>query len=85
MRPRCSVTSGSPNSQEGNLDTEAGPDIGELDNFNEDEFRWVIILFSMPKFKTRVLKYFEEENNCTKGFDKLQLKTMMKLEVDALQ
>ena len=27
----CSVTSGSPHSQEGNLDTEAGPDIAELD------------------------------------------------------
>ena len=26
-----SVTSGSPHSQEGNLDTEAGPDIAELD------------------------------------------------------
>jgi len=27
----CSVTSGSPHSQEGNLDTEAGPDIGDME------------------------------------------------------
>jgi hypothetical protein len=35
-----SVTSGSPHSQEGNLDTEAGPDIADLDGFNEEEFRY---------------------------------------------
>lgn len=39
-----SVTSGSPHSQEGNLDTEAGPDIGDLGgpmghDFQDDEFR----------------------------------------------
>lgn len=34
-----SVTSGSPHSQEGNLDTEAGPDIADMDGFNEEEFR----------------------------------------------
>jgi len=37
-----SITSGSPHSQEGNLDTEAGPDIADLDcveNFGESEFR----------------------------------------------
>jgi len=39
-----SVTSGSPHSQEGNLDTEAGPDIGDLggpmsQDFQDDEFR----------------------------------------------
>jgi hypothetical protein len=35
-----SVTSGSPHSQEGNLDTEAGPDIADLDGFTEEEFRY---------------------------------------------
>merc|ERR1719431_454075 len=35
-----SVTSGSPHSQEGNLDTEAGPDIGDMDlRPEDDEFR----------------------------------------------
>lgn len=41
-----SVTSGSPNSQD-NLDTEAGPDIGE---FNEDEFRPATEVFSGQDF-----------------------------------
>jgi len=41
-----SITSGSPNSQEGNLDTEAGPDIGDMDGFNDDEFRPATEVFS---------------------------------------
>jgi hypothetical protein len=39
-RALSSVTSGSPHSQEGNLDTEAGPDIADLDGFTEEEFRY---------------------------------------------
>jgi len=44
-----SVTSGSPHSQEGNLDTEAGPDIAELDggeNFQDSDFRPAHEVFS---------------------------------------
>jgi len=44
-----SVTSGSPHSQEGNLDTEAGPDIAELDggeHFVDSEFRPAHEVFS---------------------------------------
>ena len=38
-----SITSGSPNSHEGILDTEAGPDIGDMDQFTEEEFRYNIL------------------------------------------
>lgn len=44
-----SVTSGSPHSQEGNLDTEAGPDIAELDggeHFQDSDFRPAHEVFS---------------------------------------
>lgn len=45
-----SITSGSPNSQQENLDTEAGPDIAELDTFNDDEFRPAAEVFSGQDF-----------------------------------
>jgi len=45
-----SITSGSPNSQQENLDTEAGPDIGELDTFNDEEFRPASEVFSGQDF-----------------------------------
>ncbi|XP_023340175.1 transforming acidic coiled-coil-containing protein 3 [Eurytemora carolleeae] len=41
-----SITSGSPNSHEGILDTEAGPDIGDMDQFTEEEFRPATEVFS---------------------------------------
>ena len=42
------MTSGSPHSQEGNLDTEAGPDIADLDgeNFQDSDFRPAHEVFS---------------------------------------
>lgn len=49
-----SITSGSPNSQEGILDTEAGPDIGDMDQFTEEEFRYNILY---PKKSSRALLF----------------------------